>query len=78
VDASALRAVEGEFTLRGVTRPRLDVGLRCAPARERCHAEVAGRIRAAFGMGTATLIGDGVDSIRGHCGSRLTKADQTP
>jgi polyisoprenoid-binding protein YceI len=66
-DASALRAVEGEFTLRGVTRPvRLDVReLRCAPAweRERCHAEVGGRIsRAAFGMEYGyPLIGDDVD-----------------
>ena len=66
-DAAALRAVEGEFTLRGVTRPvRLDVReLRCAPARERerCHAEVAGRIsRAAFGMEYGyPLIGDDVD-----------------
>jgi polyisoprenoid-binding protein YceI len=66
-DASALRAVEGEFTLRGVTRPlRLDVReLRCAPSpeRERCHAEVVGRIsRAAFGMEYGyPLIGDDVD-----------------
>jgi polyisoprenoid-binding protein YceI len=63
-DASELRAVEGEFTLRGVTRPlRLDVReLHCAPSgeRERCHAEVAGRIsRAAFGMEYGyPLIGD--------------------
>jgi polyisoprenoid-binding protein YceI len=67
-DAAVLRAVEGEFTLRGVTRPLLlDVReLRCAPAapaRERCQARVLGRIsRAEFGMTYgAPLIGDEVE-----------------
>ena len=68
-DGPALRAVDGEFTLRGVTRPlRLEVKeLRCAPLavarREACHAVVLGQIsRAEFGMAFgAPLIGDEVE-----------------
>ncbi len=67
--ATGLSGVDGEVTLRGVTRPlRLDVRrVHCAidPAngREGCAAEIIGRIsRAAFGMTYAyPLVGDDVD-----------------
>jgi polyisoprenoid-binding protein YceI len=68
-DGPTLRAVDGEFTLRGVTLPiRLEVKeLRCSPmptgAREACRAQVIGQIsRAAFGMDYGfPLIGDEVE-----------------
>jgi len=68
-EGGVLRAVDGEFTLRGVTLPiRLEVReLRCSPmptgAREACRALVVGQIsRAAFGMDYAyPLIGDEVE-----------------
>ena len=67
--AAQLVAVDGEVTLRGVTRPvRLDVRrLQCgrvpAHGREECDAEVATTIsRAAFGMTYAyPLVGDEID-----------------
>lgn len=68
-DGTRLKGVEGEVTLRGVTRPvRLDVTrLECrsrpGDGRETCGAEVSGRIsRAAFGMDFGyPLIGDDVE-----------------
>jgi polyisoprenoid-binding protein YceI len=68
-EGSRFAAVEGDVTLRGVTRPaRFEVNrLECAaPAEdgsETCGAEVVGRIsRGAFGMDFAyPLIGDEVD-----------------
>ena len=68
-DGERLAAVEGEVTLRGVTRPvklevtRLECGTRSEDGRETCGAQVVGRIsRAAFGMDFASaLIGDEVD-----------------
>ena len=68
-DGTRLKGVEGEVTLRGVTRPvRLDVTrLECrsrpGDERETCGAEVSGRIsRGAFGMDFGyPLIGDDVD-----------------
>ncbi len=67
--AGQLVAVDGDVTLRGVTRPvRLDVKrLRCshvpARGREECAAEVATRIsRRAFGMTYAyPFVGDDID-----------------
>ena len=68
-DGARLAAVEGEVTLRGVTRPvrfevtRLECGARPEDGRETCGAEVVGRIsRGAFGMDFAyPLIGDEVE-----------------
>ena len=68
-EGSRFAAVEGDVTLRGVTRPaRFEVRhLECASGdedrREICTAEVVGRIsRAAFGMDFGyPLIGDEVD-----------------
>jgi polyisoprenoid-binding protein YceI len=68
-DGERLAGVEGEVTLRDVTRPvRFDVlHLECRTrpddGREACGAEVSGRIsRSAFGMDFAyPLIGDDVD-----------------
>jgi polyisoprenoid-binding protein YceI len=68
-DGARLAGVEGEVTLRDVTRPvRFDVlrqecGARPDDGREICGAEVSGRIsRSAFGMDFAyPLIGDDVD-----------------
>jgi len=68
-DGARLAVVEGEVTLRGVTRPvrlevmRLECGMRPGDGRETCGADVVGRIsRGAFGMDFAyPLIGDAVD-----------------
>jgi polyisoprenoid-binding protein YceI len=68
-DGARLAGVEGEVTLRDVTRPvrfdvvRLECGTRPDDGRETCGAEVSGRIsRGAFGMDFAyPLIGDEVD-----------------
>jgi polyisoprenoid-binding protein YceI len=67
-DGTRLAAVEGDVTLRGVTRAvRFDViGLECGTrdeSRETCDAEVVGRIsRGAFGMDFGyPLVGDEVD-----------------
>jgi polyisoprenoid-binding protein YceI len=68
-DGPRLTAVEGEVTLRGVTRAvrlevtRLECGTRPDDGRESCSAEVVGRIsRAAFGMDFGyPLIGDEVE-----------------
>ena len=70
-EAGALRAVDGEFTLRDVTRPlRLEVrDLQCAgtpaPGHESCRALVVGRIsRAEFGMTYAyPIVGDEVEFV---------------
>jgi len=67
-DGTRLKGIEGEVTLRGVTRPvRLDVTRfqcrsRPGDGRETCEAEVSGRLsRAAFGMDFGyPLIGDDV------------------
>src|SRR5262249_55422515 len=64
-----LRAVDGNFTLRGVTLPiRLEVrAIHCSSmpetGREACHAHVVGTIsRSAFGMVSGyPLIGDDVE-----------------
>ena len=68
-DGTRLKGIEGEVTLRGVTRPvRLDVTrLECrsrpGDGRETCDAKVSGRLsRAAFGMDFGyPLIGDDVE-----------------
>ena len=68
-EGSRFTAVEGDVTLRGVTRParfevnRLDCAAHAEEARETCGAEVVGRIsRGAFGMDFGyPLIGDEVD-----------------
>jgi polyisoprenoid-binding protein YceI len=68
-DGARLAGVEGEVTLRDVTRTvrfdvlRLECGPRPDDGREICGAEVSGRIsRNAFGMDFAyPLIGDDVD-----------------
>ena len=68
-EGARLKGIEGELTLRGVTRPlRLDVTrLECrsrpGDRRETCAAEVSGRLsRAAFGMSFGyPLIGDDVE-----------------
>jgi len=66
-EGTRLAAVEGDVTLRGVTRPvRFDViGVECGrdQSRETCDAEVVGRIsRGAFGMDFGyPLVGDEVD-----------------
>jgi polyisoprenoid-binding protein YceI len=68
-EGTRLAGVEGEVTLRDVTRPvrfdvlRLECGARPDDAREACAAEVSGRIsRSAFGMDFGyPLIGDEVD-----------------
>jgi polyisoprenoid-binding protein YceI len=68
-DGSRFAAVEGEVTLRGVTRParfdvqRLECESRTDGGNETCGAEVVGRIsRAAYGMDFGyPLIGDEVD-----------------
>jgi polyisoprenoid-binding protein YceI len=68
-EGARLVSVEGDLTLRGVTRPvRLDVtrvecAIRPDDGREACGATVTGRIsRSAFGMDFAyPLIGDEVD-----------------
>ena len=68
-DGSRFVAVEGDVTLRGVSRParfevhRLECDSRAESASETCGAEVVGRIsRGAFGMGFGyPLIGDEVD-----------------
>jgi polyisoprenoid-binding protein YceI len=67
-EGARLAGVDGEVTLRGVTRPvhfdvtRLECESRSGDERESCGAEVSGRIsRAAFGMDFAyPLIGDEV------------------
>jgi polyisoprenoid-binding protein YceI len=67
-EGTRLAAVEGDVTLRGVTRAvRFDViGLECGSrdeSKETCDAEVVGRIsRGAFGMDFGyPLVGDEVD-----------------
>ena len=68
-DGTTLKVIDGEVTLRGVTRPvRLDVTrLECrsrpGDERETCGAEVSGHLsRAAFGMDFGyPLIGDDVE-----------------
>jgi polyisoprenoid-binding protein YceI len=68
-EGARLVGVEGDLTLRGVTRPvRLDVthvecAIRLDDGREACGATVSGRIsRRAFGMDFAyPLIGDDVE-----------------
>jgi len=68
-DGARLTAVEGDVTLRGVTRParfevrKIECATRGESADETCSAEVVGRIsRSAFGMDFLyPLIGDDVD-----------------
>lgn len=68
-DGDRLAAVEGDVTLRGVTRPvrfevnRLECATRAEGGGETCGAQVVGRIsRSAFGMDFLyPLIGDEVD-----------------
>jgi len=68
-EGARLAAVEGNVTLRGITRPvrfdvtRLECATRAEDGGETCGAEVVGRIsRGAFGMDFAyPLIGDDVD-----------------
>jgi polyisoprenoid-binding protein YceI len=68
-DGARLAAVEGDVTLRGVTRPvrlevnRLECATRAEDGGETCGAQVIGRIsRSAFGMDFLyPLIGDEVD-----------------
>jgi polyisoprenoid-binding protein YceI len=84
-EGTRLAAVEGDVTLRGVTRPvRFDVKrIECTPRAESgdetCGAEVVGRIsRGAFGMDFLyPLIGDEVDLEFHVTASRSRDADDT-
>jgi polyisoprenoid-binding protein YceI len=68
-EGARLVRVDGEVTLRGVTRPvrvevtRIECGTRSDDRRETCDAAVTGRLsRGAFGMDFAyPLIGDEVE-----------------
>jgi polyisoprenoid-binding protein YceI len=83
-DGARLVAIEGEVTLRGVTRPvRLEVErVECAPSsedgQEACTAAVTGRIsRRAFRMDFAyPLIGDDVELDFALTAFRVRAADE--
>ena len=84
-DATGLIGVDGEITLRGVTRPvRLEVKrVQCGAipddGREGCGASVAGRIsRRAFGMDFAyPLVGDDVELDFGVTAFRVRDEGET-
>ena len=84
-EGSRLAAVEGDVTLRGITRPvrfdvrKIECTTRSENGEETCGAEVVGRIsRGAFGMDFLyPLIGDEVDLEFHVTASRGRDADET-